>query len=122
MGDSIESYAWDFGDGVTDSGAQVSHEYATAGSYTVTLTVTDVEGATGSTTRDVVVTDVALSSPDLVASNAAVASTASPEVQVPTEVGNGDLLLLYVTTGQEQWLCVLLLELFSYVSLFMQKL
>lgn len=98
-GDSIASYAWDFGDGSTDTGAQVSHEYAVAGSYTVTLTVTDVEGATGSTTRDVEVTDVELTAPELVASNGSMSSTTSPKVEVPAEVGNGDLLLLYVTTG-----------------------
>ena len=39
-GDNL-SYAWDFGDGGTASGAMVSHTYAVAGSYLVTLTVTD---------------------------------------------------------------------------------
>jgi PKD repeat protein/subtilisin family serine protease len=32
------TYTWDFGDGGTDSGANVSHVYAAAGIYTVTLT------------------------------------------------------------------------------------
>ncbi|MBU0703781.1 MAG: M4 family metallopeptidase, partial [Chloroflexi bacterium] len=43
---TIVSYEWDFGDETTDSGAIVSHTYATDGNYTVTLTVTDNEGAT----------------------------------------------------------------------------
>jgi PKD repeat protein len=38
------SYAWHFGDGATGSGATTSHEYAEAGTYTVTLTVTDPAG------------------------------------------------------------------------------
>ncbi|MEW6086989.1 MAG: PKD domain-containing protein [bacterium] len=45
---TIVSYSWDFGDGTTESGVTASHIYNAAGTYTVTLTVTDNEGATGS--------------------------------------------------------------------------
>ncbi|HNJ78162.1 MAG TPA: PKD domain-containing protein [Marmoricola sp.] len=48
---SIASYAWEFGDGGTASGAAVSHVYATAGNYTAKLTVTDDSGLTGSVTQ-----------------------------------------------------------------------
>jgi len=37
-------FAWDFGDGATATGATPSHTYADNGSYTVTLTVTAVDG------------------------------------------------------------------------------
>ena len=44
----ITSYTWDFGDGTTGSGARVTHNYSEAGTYTVKLTVSDKNGATGS--------------------------------------------------------------------------
>lgn len=44
----IVAYAWSFGDGDSDSGALVSHTYPGAGAYTVTLSVTDDDGATDS--------------------------------------------------------------------------
>jgi PKD repeat protein len=50
---TVVSYAWDFGDGTTGSGATVSHTYVSAGTYTVKLTVTDDGGATGTTTTTV---------------------------------------------------------------------
>jgi PKD repeat protein len=40
----VASYVWDFGDGKTASGASVQHTYHVAGTYTVTLTVTDNGG------------------------------------------------------------------------------
>ncbi len=38
-GDAL-TYNWDFGDGISASGVSVQHAYATAGNYTLTLTVT----------------------------------------------------------------------------------
>jgi len=56
--DGIGTYAWDFGDNSEDQGVTVSHPYQAAGSYTVTLSVTDTgtPAMTGSTTQQVTVT------------------------------------------------------------------
>ena len=50
---TISGYAWTFGDGGTATGAKASHVYAVAGTYAVTLKVTDNSGATNSLTKSV---------------------------------------------------------------------
>ena len=53
---AITSYAWQFGDGATASGAEVTHTYTTAGVYTATLTVTDSNGMDNAVSTPIVVT------------------------------------------------------------------
>jgi hypothetical protein len=43
----LVSWAWDFGDGSTSTERNPVHTYAVRGDYTVTLTVTDSQGLTG---------------------------------------------------------------------------
>ena len=52
---TVTGYAWNFGDGTTATGVTANHTYAAPGTYTVTLTVTDDDGATGVLTQDVTV-------------------------------------------------------------------
>ena len=46
-GDLPLSYRWDFGDGSGDTAVRVAHAYRAGGTYTVTLTVTDAKGLSG---------------------------------------------------------------------------
>jgi gliding motility-associated-like protein len=51
------TYQWDFGDSQTssDTARQVNHTYANNGTYTIQLTVTDANGCTDATTRNIFV-------------------------------------------------------------------
>ncbi len=50
----ITSYAWEFGDGGIATGKTATHTYTVEGSYSIVLTVTDVDLLTASATKDVV--------------------------------------------------------------------
>ncbi len=52
---TIVAYAWDYGDGGVGSGVTTTHSYNTVGPYTVTLTVTDNDGLTGTDTAQVTI-------------------------------------------------------------------
>jgi PKD repeat protein len=58
---TITGYVWDFGDGTSasTSGVKPDHTYTHAGGYTVTLTITDNGGATGTTSTIVTPISVA---------------------------------------------------------------
>ena len=51
----LTGFSWSFGDGQSGSGATTSHSFTSAGTYNVTLTVTNDRGLTASTTKQVVV-------------------------------------------------------------------
>jgi lysophospholipase L1-like esterase len=52
---TVVAYAWTFGADGSASGSQPGHTFSAAGTYGVTLQVTDDDGATGSTTQQVTV-------------------------------------------------------------------
>jgi PKD repeat protein len=52
---TIVSWSWDFGDGATSTEQNPTHQYLNAGTYTVTLTVTDNGGATDTASQSITV-------------------------------------------------------------------
>ena len=52
---TITDYSWNFGDGNTATGADLSHAFAAPGTYTVILTVTNDAGQTATTSQTVTV-------------------------------------------------------------------
>ena len=53
----VKEYLWDFGDGTTGMGKISEHTYSAAGTYTVTLTVTDESGNSSTDTLTATVYD-----------------------------------------------------------------
>jgi PKD repeat protein len=65
-GASITNYSWSFGDGGSATGQTATHVFRSVGTFTVTLTVTNDRGATGSSSQSVQVQVVDKPSVDFV--------------------------------------------------------
>jgi len=52
----VKAYKWYWGDGTTAMTKTASHTYATAGTYTLQLTVTDNQGGAAKTKKTITVT------------------------------------------------------------------
>lgn len=96
---SIASYAWTFGDGGTASGVTAARTYAAAGTYSVTLTVTDDRGGVNTATRALTVTQPAAANVAFRAATGTNANSTTARVTVPAEVQAGDLMVLLATTN-----------------------
>ena len=98
---SIVNYAWTFGDGGTASGTSTtaSHTYANGNTYTVTLTVTDNQGATDSVSHDVTVS-VPTSNIGYVGGAAAPGGNVKTKtVTIPPSATVGNTALLFWTSN-----------------------
>lgn len=110
---TVESYAWDFGDGSTADGSLAEHAYTAPGTYTVTLTVIDNLGTVNSVSKDVTVVDITNAAISHVGAAASALNSPAPDIQVPSEVNEGDTLLLtaaisgdFIDPGLDGWALV----------------
>ena len=78
---TIASYSWDFGDGGVASGPSPTHSYSVDGSFTVTLTVTDNDGLTGTDSTSAVINPAGGNTPPVAQANGPYSGTEGSAVQ-----------------------------------------
>lgn len=99
--EGIASRTWDFGDGAgpQPGGVTASHTFSEVGTYEVTLTVTDTDGAVDQVTREVEVSDAPAPSVTPVAAQSTNGNRINHTVRIPDDVQAGDRLLLFMTAN-----------------------
>lgn len=98
-GDELE-HAWSFGDGATAAGVAASRTYQAAGTYDVTLTVTDPLGASDTLTRSV---EAGADQPGEITSVGASSVNRNAQsfpVAVPAATEPGDTMLLFLSENR----------------------
>lgn len=98
--DEIASRVWDFGDDSPGSDeVSPTHPYAQPGAYTVTLTVTDSDGAVAEVEHTVDVDAEPSSDVSFVAGDSTNGNRSTHSVDVPSGVKAGDRLLLFLSVN-----------------------
>lgn len=92
----IASTVIDFGDGFVTHENVAGYRYSAAGDYTVTCTITDIQGNSTVLTQDVVITDVAERDKTLVGTYRNIAAVMVPvcSVTAPTGTGNKNIYII----------------------------
>jgi PKD repeat protein len=96
----VVARSWTFEGGGSSTQTNPAHSFGSAGTYDVTLLVTDDDGATDSETKEVTVSEPAPGDAvSFVAETSAAVSASSATLTVPAAVQTGDRLLLLATTA-----------------------
>ena len=105
---TITTTAWDFGDNNNATATTVQHSYSNPGEYSVTLTVTDNDGASHSITHQISVTDatVQVDPADVIFTNAKIYGHANTEAVAVDEgkivaIGSGQQLQAYIDSDTQ---------------------
>ncbi|KOV84607.1 collagenase [Nocardia sp. NRRL S-836] len=94
---TIAARRWDFGDGTTSTATNPTKSFAATGSYQVTLTVTDNQGATATTTRQIAVGGA--TQPECAGADNRELGKNCSRSNRGTSPGNYDYLYVYVPSG-----------------------
>jgi PKD repeat protein len=96
----LSSYQWDFGDGNTSTQADPPHTYTSAGTYQVSLKVTDAGGLSDTTTQTV---HVGSQTPGIayVGSGASQGNATQRSVTIPSAAKPGDGMVLITTVAKD---------------------
>lgn len=99
---SITNYFWEFGDGTTAATANATHTYAAAGTYAVTLTVTDDRGGSATWTQAATVEAAPAPVTSSIAFREASSATSNAKttsIAVPASAKAGDVAILVGSFG-----------------------
>lgn len=111
MADEVQSVNWDFGDGTTSGEPNPTHAFATAGTYTVSVTVTYKNGTSESGELSITVSTYKWDSVELnfggltgyVKTSNPVFSPDGKMMYIPTSTPAGHLFAIDVISGEFKW-------------------
>jgi len=99
---SPTSWSWNFGDSSTSTAQNPSHQYTSAGSYTVSLRATNAAGYDDEVkTNYITVSSGGGSTPTFVAAGSVAYGTGAITPALPAGIATNDILLLFLETANE---------------------